>query len=240
MKTRLDLSLVARGLVKSRSQAESYIKLGLVLVNSKKVVDTSFLVGETDKLKVTAKVQYVSRAALKLDSIMPYFKIDFTDKVVLDVGSSTGGFTDYSLRNGADYVISVDVGTDQMESALRKNLKVELHEKTDIRDIYKTTKKPDIVLIDVSFISQRQILKHVLKLLKSDGLIVSLFKPQFESGKELQQKGVIKNSKIRRQIMHDFESWLKANKFIILNKADSKVEGSKGNQETFYLLKYAK
>jgi 23S rRNA (cytidine1920-2'-O)/16S rRNA (cytidine1409-2'-O)-methyltransferase len=232
-KSRLDQELARRRLVSSRSQAESYIKLGKVKVNGKILNKSSILVGVDDKLEVTQE-QYVSRAALKLAGVADKFGLDFTDKIVLDVGSSTGGFTDYALKHGATKVIAVDVGTDQLHPSLRADPKIELHEKTDIRD-FKTGPKPDVVLIDVSFISLRQILPDVAKLAGRGTQIAAMVKPQFEADSKQVNKGVIKNDSIRRGILKDFEAWA-GRHFLIKNKADSDVAGAKGNRERFYLL----
>ena len=235
VKMRLDIALTQRKLVATRSQAESFIKLGEITVDGKVIKKPSYFVGDKSDIKVTASNQYVSRAGLKLESVADVLKLDFKDKTVLDVGSSTGGFTDFALRNGAKKVYAVDVGTDQLHSRLRGNSKVELHEKTDIRD-FKLDDKPDIVLIDVSFISLRDILPHISGELSGPNTqIVAMVKPQFEAGREQTNKGVIKNDSMRRQILRDFENWSKKY-FVISNKRDSDISGAKGNQERFYLL----
>jgi 23S rRNA (cytidine1920-2'-O)/16S rRNA (cytidine1409-2'-O)-methyltransferase len=233
---RLDQALVHRGLVATRSQAESYIKIGHVKVNGKIVNKSGYLVNDESKIQVTVEEQYVSRAALKLASVADKLNLNFKDKIVLDVGSSTGGFTDYSLRRNAKKVIAVDVGAEQMHPALRNNPRVELHERTDIRNIKKISAAADIVVIDVSFISLREILPSVIKLVGSDAQVVAMCKPQFEAGSDGVHKGVIKNNAIRRQILKNFEEWLKRS-FKILDKADSEVAGARGNLERFYLLK---
>ena len=233
-KKRLDVALAQRGLVATRSQAESYIKLGKVKVNGKILNKSSILVSEDDVLEIRGKERYVSRAALKLDSVARKLDLDFKDKTVLDVGSSTGGFTDYALQHGAKKIIAVDVGTDQLHPTLRSNPKVELHEKTDIRD-FETKETPDIVVIDVSFISLRQILPAIAELSGEKTLLAAMLKPQFEASPREVNKGVIKNDAIRRKILKDFETWAKQI-FRISNKADSEVTGSKGNRERFYIL----
>jgi 23S rRNA (cytidine1920-2'-O)/16S rRNA (cytidine1409-2'-O)-methyltransferase len=155
---------------------------------------------------------------------------------VLDVGSSTGGFTDYSLQHGAKKVYAVDVGTDQLHPSLHDNPSIELHEKTDIRD-FTLSDKPDITVIDVSFISLREILPHIAKELSGPNtIIMAMVKPQFEAGRHQTNKGVIKNDAVRRQILKDFEIWAK-DLFVIQDKRDSEVAGSKGNRERFYALK---
>lgn len=234
-KERLDKALVARKLVASRSQAESWIKLGKVSVGGRTVTKPGFFVNENSEIKLDVSQQYVSRAGLKLASVADIFSLDFNDKIVLDVGSSTGGFTDYSLRHGAKKVYAIDVGTDQLHPSLRNNPKIELHEKTDIRD-FKMYTIPDIIVMDVSFISLREILPYIHdNLSDTHTQIVAMVKPQFEAGKHQVSKGVIKNNAIRRQILKDFEFWARQY-FVIKDKRDSGVAGAKGNQERFYLL----
>jgi len=236
---RLDQALVARQLVITRSQAESYIKMGEVKVDGRVCTKPGQIVGDEHDIVLTAKEQYVNRAALKLASVAKALKLNFKGKTVLDVGSSTGGFTEYALRHGAEKVIAVDVGTDQLHPTLRINPKVELHEQTDIRD-FKTDEVIDVVVGDVSFISLREILPSVAKLCTKQTQIAVMVKPQFEAGQSsVKHKGVIKNDKMRREILKDFETW--AHKyFIIHDKADSQVAGSKGNLERFYLLQKLK
>lgn len=235
-KLRLDMVMTERGMTATRSQAESWIKMGKVTVDGRVMTKPGLFVRPDSVIKLMAETQYVSRAGLKLASVAEILKLNFKGKVVLDVGSSTGGFTDYSLRNGAKKVYAVDVGTDQLHPSLRRNPQIELHEKTDIRDFH-LKKMPDIVVIDVSFISLRDILPHLHENLSSpDTQIVAMVKPQFEAGKDQTNKGIIKNDSIRRQILKDFENWAKE-KFVIIDKRDSDVAGAKGNQERFYLLK---
>lgn len=227
---------MARGLCSTRSQAESWIRLGEVLVNGKPESKPGFFVAETDNIELVAKEKYVSRAGLKLASVAKALKLDFRNKIILDVGSSTGGFTDYSLQHGAKKVYAVDVGTDQLHPSLRANEKVELHEKTDIRDFI-CPETPDIILVDVSFISVRQIIEHLVSQMGRETSLVIMLKPQFEAGrKQLTSSGVIKNDRVRREILQDFEYWVKMH-LVIVDKSDSSVAGEKGNLEKFYLLK---
>ncbi len=236
MKQRLDVAMAERGLVSSRSQAESYVRLKQVTVNGREAAKAGQLVSEADEIILAAGEQYVGRAALKLKSAAEIFKLDFNGKTVLDVGSSTGGFTQYALMHGAAKVIAVDVGTDQLHPSLRGDTRIELHEKTDIRD-FTTRDHIDMVVGDVSFISLREILPHVMTLVDAKTDIVAMVKPQFEAGQSsLKHKGVIKNDKMRRDILKDFEAWA-VKCFRITDKADSGVAGSKGNVERFYLLR---
>lgn len=233
---RLDKELLTRELVSTRSQAESYIRLGQVQVNGRIITKTGYSVQPKDRIKLLAKEQYVSRAGLKLASVAKDLGLEFAGSVVLDVGSSTGGFTDFALKHGAQKVIAVDVGTNQMHPSLRTNPAIELHEQTDIRDVNTLSASVDIVVIDVSFISLREILPHITNLVDTNAKIVAMVKPQFEAGDASKHKGVIKNDKLRREILKGFEVWAQ-NTFKIIGKADSKVSGEKGNQERFYLLK---
>lgn len=242
MKRRLDQELIQRQLVNSRSQATNYIKLGKVVVNGLVAQKAGKLVSQKDEIRLLIGEQYVSRAGLKLASVVQKFKLSFRDKIVLDVGSSTGGFTDYSLRHGAKRVIAVDVGTNQLHPSLRLHPQIELHEKTDIREFYLPTDKlPDIVLVDVSFISLRKVLPHILlhlskKSVQQPTVVVAMVKPQFETTSNNLNKGVVKNNTIRRQILRSFEQWVKRY-YDVCQKQDSSVAGEKGNLERFYLLK---
>jgi 23S rRNA (cytidine1920-2'-O)/16S rRNA (cytidine1409-2'-O)-methyltransferase len=237
-KQRLDAQLATLGLVPTRSQGESVIKLGEVKVNGQVIRKPGHFVHPTDKIVLAKKDRYVSRAGLKLASVAQLLKLDFRGTTVLDVGSSTGGFTDYALKHGAKKVFAVDVGTEQLHPSLRRDKRIELHEKTDIRD-FVTPIAPDIVVMDVSFISLREILPHISTLSDEKTQIVAMLKPQFEAGKSQVNKGVIKNDSVRRQILKDFELWAK-HYFVIVDKRDSDVAGAKGNQERFYLLKIFK
>lgn len=235
MKFRLDQLLVSRGLVSTRSQAESWVKLGEVQVDGKVVTKPGFFVRDDADIKLTAKERYVSRAGLKLASVARTLGVKFEDTVVLDVGSSTGGFTDYALQHGAKKVYAVDVGTEQLHPSLQDEARIELHEKTDIRD-FTPNETPDVVVMDVSFISLREILPHIATVSGPQTQVIAMVKPQFEAGRHQVNKGVIKNDSVRRQILKEFEVWVKS-RFIIVDKADSEVAGSRGNRERFYCLK---
>lgn len=236
MKQRLDKELVRRGIVPSRSQAESWVKLGKVTVDGVVAEKSGQLVGEGQTIILHTAETYVGRAGLKLASVADLLKLHFNDAIVLDVGSSTGGFTDYALQHGARKVYAVDVGTDQLHPSLRDDTRIELHEKTDIRDFI-PSEKPDIILIDVSFISLRAILPHLAEHVAGKQTnIIAMVKPQFEASRQQVNKGVIKNDSMRRQILKDFELWAK-DLFSIVEKRDSDVTGAKGNRERFYLLR---
>jgi 23S rRNA (cytidine1920-2'-O)/16S rRNA (cytidine1409-2'-O)-methyltransferase len=237
MKYRLDQLVHMRGFVPSRSQAEGWIRMGKVTVNGKVITKPGYPADEAADVELTADQQYVSRAGLKLASVAQTLALHFKGKVMLDVGSSTGGFTDFALRNGARKVIAVDVGTDQLHPSLRPDQRIELHEQTDIRDMKELSDTPDIVVIDVSFISLREVLPHIATLCSKQTQIAAMVKPQFEAvASNLKHKGVIKNDRMRRDILKAFEDWSRTY-FVIVDKADSDIAGSKGNVERFYLLR---
>ena len=239
MKQRLDKLILARGLVGSRSEAENWIRLGRVRVGGRVAAKPGLFVDESAPIELAASERYVSRAGLKLAGATKAFNLDFCGKNVLDIGSSTGGFTDFALQHGAKKVYAVDVGTDQLHPSLRGNKRIELYEKTDIRD-FVPNQPVDVIVGDVSFISLREILPHVAKnIMQPETILVAMVKPQFEAGKHQVNKGVIKNDKVRRQILADFENWAKQY-FVVLDKKDSDVAGAKGNVERFYKMRLAK
>jgi 23S rRNA (cytidine1920-2'-O)/16S rRNA (cytidine1409-2'-O)-methyltransferase len=191
---------------------------------------------------------YVSRAGLKLASVASALGLDFRGKTVLDVGSSTGGFTDFALRQGAAKVIAVDSGSRQLHASLRGHPLIELHEQTDIRNFVTTPSvnsadfarsdlaKVDMVVIDVSFISLREILPSVARLCGRKTRIVAMVKPQFEAGQAAKHRGVVKNERLRREIFKQFEGWARQ-RFQVIGKCDSAVVGARGNRERFYLMR---
>jgi len=198
----------------------------------------------------------VSRAENKLAGAAQAFSYDFRGKTVLDIGSSTGGFTEYALLRGAKKVIAIEKGTKQMKAPLRFDPRIDLREKTDIFSVIrsslsrdqdnsnenksKTDVKIDTILADVSFISLKQVLLHAKKQLatpQTDFLV--MLKPQFEARPFQLKNGVVKNETIRRDIIKEFEAWLKNNGFLIVNKRDNTLAGKNGNLERFYFIKLA-
>jgi 23S rRNA (cytidine1920-2'-O)/16S rRNA (cytidine1409-2'-O)-methyltransferase len=179
---------------------------------------------------------YVSRAGQKLASVAEAFKLDFTDKIVLDVGASTGGFTDFALQHCAKKVFSVDVGTGQLDWRLRQDPRVVSMEQTDIRQA-ELLEQPDMAVVDVSFISLTKVLLSTAKLIKPGGLIVALAKPQFEAGRVLADRfhGVIADEGVRQQILANLRDWIQ-NHFEIKAEAESGLAGTDGNREHFFSL----
>ena len=182
----------------------------------------------------------VGRAEYKIADAAKALKVDCRGKTVLDIGSSTGGFTEFALKMGAKRVIAVEKGTNQMAVPLRFDERVELHEKTDFFEFELDGSVVDLVLADVSFVSLRKILECVGKKININTELLVMLKPQFEAKKWQLKNGIVKNNKIRREIIADFEMWLKMHNYVILGKRDNEVAGRFGNVERFYLLKLQK
>ncbi|MDO5569021.1 MAG: TlyA family RNA methyltransferase, partial [bacterium] len=207
MKNRIDKEIVARGFVPSRSKAQELINSDFIKCNGKVINKCNYLVDNSDCIEIITndRLKYVSRGGLKLEKAITEFKIDFTDKFVMDIGSSTGGFCDCALQHGAKRIIAIDVGTDLLHDTLRKNSKIELHEQTNFKELeHKYFQNIDIITCDVSFISLKKIIEKIKQeQIKAD--IICLIKPQFECGKEIadKYKGIILNEKIHFEIISD-------------------------------------
>lgn len=182
--------------------------------------------------------EYVSRAEGKLAGFVREARVDFRGATVLDIGSSTGGWTEFALASGASRVIAVEKGSRQMKAPLRFDTRVELHEKTDIFEFTLAgDERPDIVMADVSFVSLRSILVYAKKeLSRRDTRFLVMLKPQFEAAPEQLVDGIVKNEKMRREIIRGFEEWLRRNGFLLRAKRDSGVRGRYGNLERLYWL----
>lgn len=188
-------------------------------------------------LTVNAKNNQPIRGYVKISQAAKDFNFDFKGKTVLDIGSSTGGFTAYALDAGAKNVIAVEKGTNQMMRPLRFDPRIDLHEKTDIFD-FTTTKHPDVIVADISFLSLTKILSYAKNHLSdthTDFLV--MMKPQFEAHPDELHNGVVKNETIRRRIIKNFEHWLKSHGFVIIKKHDNSLKGKTGNLERFYWLR---
>ena len=236
-KKRLDLILTERGLAPTRTRAQTLIMAGQVSAEGRIYDKPGQLVDESLEIHLKEQPRYVSRAGDKLASVAQDLQLDFNQKVVLDVGSSTGGFTDFALQNGAMKVYCVDVGTGQLSYNLRQDSRVIVMEQTDIRDA-KLPELADMAVIDVSFISLKKIMESVAGLLKPNSKIVAMAKPQFEAGKELADKhhGVIPLGQERDEVLADLRAFL-TESFVILGEATSGLAGAEGNVEYFFLLK---
>ena len=235
--SRLDVELVNRSLVKSRNVAGQIIKQGIVFVNDSCAKKSSLSVIETDKIEIKGNLpKYVGRGGLKLEKAIDEFNIELNDKICIDVGASTGGFTDCMLRNGAGLVYAVDVGKNQLDVSLRENEKVVSLERTDIRTVQgKISERADFISIDVSFISLKKDLPFAVNLLKEHGIIVALIKPQFEVGKSgLGKKGIVKNSKLRENVLNEIKDFSLQTGLKVNGIIESPITGGDGNVE--YLI----
>ena len=250
MKKRLDILLFERKLVDSREKAQRLIMAGLVQVDGKKEIKSGTKFEEDATITITERPQYVGRGAEKMKGAAEAFKIDFKDKIIADIGSSTGGFTDFALQNGAKKSYAIDVGHGQLDWRLRNDPRVVVMEQTDFRKINSFPEIIDIVVIDVSFISVRKILEHLKNIrysildieerkVKQCPDVIILFKPQFEAGKEIVDKckGVIKDPEIHKELLNNFISWCSENGFKIIGQIDSPIKGDDGNREFLFNLK---
>ena len=238
MKERLDVLLVNRNLAESREKAKAIIMSGIVYVDGQKEDKAGTMFEDTVSVEVRGHtLAYVSRGGLKLEKAMTYFGVTLNGKICMDVGASTGGFTDCMLQNGAVKVYSVDVGHGQLAWKLRNDERVVCMEKTNIR--YVTPEDiPDRIQfasIDVSFISLTKVLGPVKELLTEDGQIVCLIKPQFEAGREkVGKKGVVREKSTHLEVIESVIAFAKSIGFGILNLEFSPIKGPEGNIE--YLL----
>lgn len=239
-KERLDLLMMEQGLATSREKAKAIIMSGIVYVDGQKEDKAGSMIKRTAKIEVRGTtLKYVSRGGLKLEKAMECFGVTLQDKICMDVGSSTGGFTDCMLQNGAVKVYSVDVGHGQLDWKLRNDERVVCMEKTNIRYVTLEDERIegpiDFASIDVSFISLTKVLPAVRNLLKENGEIVSLIKPQFEAGREqVGKKGVVRDQKVHLQVIEMVTEFAISIGFELLHLDFSPIKGPEGNIE--YLL----
>ena len=238
MKERLDLILVQEGFFETREKAKRAIMAGIVLVNDKKIDKAGTLVDVDKNPEIRIKgerLKYVSRGGLKLEKAIEVFSIDLKDKRVLDIGASTGGFTDCALQNGASFVYAVDVGTNQLAFSLRENPKVKSLENTHIKDLSLENidnMQVDNIVMDVSFISVTKIIPDLGRFLNENGAMMILIKPQFEVGKEgIEKGGIVKDLKKHRAVIDSIKEFAKEYGFYMKGLETSPITGTKGNVE---------
>ena len=239
-KVRLDQYLVQQKLVASRHQAADLIRRRQVKVNKEFLIKPAHLLDLNQRWRIQIKqTPYASRAGEKLAGASSFLKLNFSQKVVLDVGAHRGGFTDYALRHGAKSIIALDVGNQALIERLLNKPQVLNLTKTDIRHFQYPPQMPlpDYILLDLSFISLTKVLDSLRAFCQEETIIVALVKPQFEAQREFLNKGVVKNQTYRRRIFSDFETWLQENRYLIIAKVDAVLPGLKGNLERFYAIK---
>lgn len=230
---RLDNYLVEHNFAESRNKAQSLIKEGLVFLNAVVIKKSSYKVEEGDEVTISEHKSFVSRAAFKLDAFLEELRLDVSERVALDIGSSTGGFTQVLLERGVSKVSAVDVGHDQLHHSLREDKRVKVYEGCDIRK-FESDKPFDLVVSDVAFISLLYILDDVDRLASRD--IVLLFKPQFEVGREVRRdkNGVVIDNKAIERAMIKFEDACAMKKWSLVKKSPSSLSGKDGNLEYCY------
>lgn len=241
-KERLDVLLVEKGIITSREKAKASIMAGEIFVDGQRVDKAG------EKVKVTSaivfkghKIPYVSRGGLKLEKAMKEFGLKLNDKVCMDIGASTGGFTDCMLQNGAKKVFAVDVGYGQFAWKLRTDERVVCMERTNIRYVTPEDigESLDFASIDVSFISLKKIMPATLSLLKDNGEVVALIKPQFEAGREkVGKKGVVRDIAVHKEVVGGIVDFLLSQDLVVLNLSYSPIKGPEGNIE--YLVYFTK
>ena len=235
MKIRADQLLVSRGLAESRTRAQALIMAGAVFSGERKLAKGGDMLAEDAPLEVRGKDHpWVSRGGIKLDHGLAHFGFDVTDAMALDVGSSTGGFTDVLLSRGAARVYAVDVGTNQLAWKLRQDERVVVHEQTNARnlDAEIIPQKVDIVVCDASFISLTKVLEAPLRLAKAGAKLVALIKPQFEAGREEVGKGgVVRDPEVHERVCTAAKGWVEAQGWTVLGVTPSPITGPEGNVE---------
>jgi len=239
---RLDIELVERGLAESREQAQRLILAGEVWVEDQRWDKASKLCAATAVIEVRGGDRYVSRGGHKLEGALKGFSLDVTDWRCLDVGASTGGFTDCLLQHGAREVVAVDVGHGQLHWRLRQDKRVVVHEGVNARDLAAFAKDHfpgpfDLVVADVSFISLRLVLPPAFDLLDSGGRVCALIKPQFEAGRaEVGKGGIVRNAQVRTRVVGDLRRWAEDFPVTTVGTIPSPLPGRDGNEEFLWLL----
>jgi 23S rRNA (cytidine1920-2'-O)/16S rRNA (cytidine1409-2'-O)-methyltransferase len=237
-KRRLDSLLLDRGLVESREKARAVVMAGQVTVGSRPVSKPGTLVDEAAPVELAQRPRYVSRGGEKLERALEAFGIDVSGAVAVDVGSSTGGFTDCLLQHGARRVYAIDVGKGQLDYRLRQDERVVVMEGVNIRHVESLPEPLDVATVDVSFISLRLVLPVVARLVRPGAEIVVLFKPQFEAEKEeVPRGGVIKDPHLQASLLGRFAGWCTRNGFRIRDLTSSPILGSSGNREFLLWLR---
>jgi 23S rRNA (cytidine1920-2'-O)/16S rRNA (cytidine1409-2'-O)-methyltransferase len=230
--------LVEKGLAESRAKAQALIMAGAVKVEGKAAIKPGTLVAEEVEITILQPPPFVSRGGIKLDHALERFQLDVSSKVVADIGASTGGFTDCLLKRGASRVYAIDVGYGQLDYHLRQDKRVVVMERVNARYPISLPEKVDLATIDLSFISVEKVIPSVAQLLKDDGYLVVLLKPQFEAKRsEVGKGGVIKKPLVHARVLGRFVSWAVKNDFRVGGLMASPILGAEGNMEFFVLLR---
>jgi len=230
--------MVDRGLVESRTKAQALIMAGQVAAAGKTVVKPGTLVAQEAAINILQPPPFISRGGIKLEYALDRFQLDVSGKVAADIGASTGGFTDCLLKRGASRVYAVDVGYGQLDYRLRRDSRVVVMERVNARYPFTLQEKIDLATIDLSFISVKKVLPSVAELLKENGYLLVLIKPQFEAERrEVGKGGVIKDSLVHARVLGRFINWVVGHSFRLKGLVASPILGASGNKEFFVLLK---
>jgi len=236
-KRRLDTLLVERGLAESREKARAVVLAGQVLVGDRAVAKPGMLIPEATEVRLLARAPYVSRGGEKLAHALRLFGVDGQDLVAVDVGASSGGFTDCLLQHGARCVYAVDVGYGQLDYRLRQDERVVPMERVNVRYLRSLPQKVDLATVDVSFIGLEKVLPAIARLLKPGGKIIALFKPQFQARRrEVGRGGVVRDPLLQARLIGRFLAWAVEQRFRIFGLTPSHLLGPAGNREFFFLL----
>jgi 23S rRNA (cytidine1920-2'-O)/16S rRNA (cytidine1409-2'-O)-methyltransferase len=232
---RIDLLLVERGLFESRARAQAAIEAGLVSANDKPVLKASATIAADAVLQARAAHPFVSRGGVKLSGALEQYPVEIEDHVCLDVGASTGGFTEVLLANGASVVFAIDVGHGQLHPSLRDHPKIVSMEGMDIREFEgkRLPARPDIVVIDVSFISLKAVLPVALSLAAAPMHLLALIKPQFEAGRKHLKRGIIRDAAVHEEICGDISAFASSLGCTDIRVFPSPISGGDGNIEFF-------
>ncbi len=237
-KRRIDSLLVERGLVESRAKAQALIMAGKVEVEGKTIIKSGTPVTEDATITILKPPPFVSRGGIKLDHALDHFQLDVSARVVVDIGASTGGFTDCLLKRGASRVYAIDVGYGQLDYRLRQDTRVVAMERVNARYPISLPEKVDLATMDLSFISVEKVIPSVAKLLKDGGYLLVLIKPQFEARREeVGKRGVIKQPIVHARVLGRFITWLTEHSFRLGGLVASPILGDAGNKEFFVLLR---
>lgn len=235
---RLDIFLVENGYFNSRQKAQNAIKDGAVSVNGKIVTKSNYECVDFDDISILKETNhYVSRGGYKLEAAIKEFYLDFKDKIILDIGASTGGFTDCALKHGAKLVYAVDVGTDQLDDSLKNRSDVISYEQTNVLDIDSFDHEIDFIVMDVSFVSISKILPAIDKFLTDKNAFVCLVKPQFEVGKRFLKNGIVKDRTMHIKVLENVKDALSFYNMGIEKMTVSPILGGSGNKEFLIYVK---
>ena len=236
-KKRLDIILFEKGYFQSREKAKSAVMAGNVLVNNDKADKPGTYFNDDCEIKIIGNTNpYVSRGGLKLEKALEKFQVDLKEKIIIDIGASTGGFTDCALKNGAAKSYAIDVGYGQLAWTLRQDSRVVVMERTNIKNVKPEdiNELADFVLIDVSFISIQKVIPIAANLLKENGQIISLVKPQFEAGRsQVGKNGVVRKENIHKEVVKNIIDFITTKGMTVINFCYSPIKGPKGNIEFF-------